>query len=236
MADAQGTGTGGSFAGKSKRSTGLIIGLVVAIVVALVAAGFAVYYRQQVNDWETAAQDAVTQLEAAGLEIQSATAQTVSEYESQVADLSAQVEDLEKQAEISSSANAETEQQLADTQAELEATQAELADVEAQLLDAQAQLAKVGELVLEDGTYTGPVLAAKDTPYRVILFDAAGLWRVAQVADDATISSGGQSLTLAQFGKLLQSTDPADINLVNGDYKVTVKEGVVVSMRKSTGA
>ncbi len=69
----------------------------------------------------------------------------------------------------------------------------------------------------------------------MILFDAAGLWRVAQVADDATITSGGKDLTLAKLGKLLQSTDPDDIKLVNGNYKVKVKGGVATSIRKSSG-
>jgi hypothetical protein len=140
------------------------------------------------------------------------------------------------------------ERQLSDTQAELDttnadlaaskekqrSTQAELETTQAALLDAQAQLSKVGELVLEDGVYQGPVLAAKVTPYRVILFDSTGAWRVAEVAEDATITSGGKSLTLCQFAKLLQSTDPADIKLVNGFYKVTVKDGVVVTLKKST--
>ena len=157
-------------------------------------------------------------------------------------------QDLERQ--ISS-----LERQLSDTQAELESTQAELdtanADLatskedqkstqaalestQAALLDAQAQLAQVGELVLKDGVYQGPVLAAKVTPYRVILFDSTGAWRVAEVAGDAEITSGGKTLTLSQFAKLLQSTDPADIKLVNGFYKVKVANGVVVTLKKAT--
>jgi hypothetical protein len=140
------------------------------------------------------------------------------------------------------------ERQLADSQAELESTQAELAtsqekqkstqaaldSTQAALLDAQAQLANVGELVLKDGVYQGPVLAAKVTPYRVILFDSTGAWRIAEVAGDAKITSGGKTLTLSQFAKLLQSTDPADIKLVNGFYKVKVQNGVVVTLQKST--
>ena len=140
------------------------------------------------------------------------------------------------------------ERQLADSQAELQSTQAELATskdkqkstqaeleaTQAALLDAQAQLANVGELVLKDGVYQGPVLAAKVTPYRVILFDSTGAWRIAEVAGDAKITSGGKTLTLSQFAKLLQSTDPADIKLVNGFYKVKVQNGVVVTLQKST--
>jgi hypothetical protein len=127
---------------------------------------------------------------------------------------------------------ADLESQLVDTEAELESTRAELETTQAELLDAQAQLAKVGELVLTDATYTGQVLAAKASPYRIILFDAAGLWRVAEVAIDATMTSGGQGLTLEQLGKLLRSTNPDDINLVNGNYQVIVKGGVVTSLRK----
>jgi len=74
----------------------------------------------------------------------------------------------------------------------------------------------------------------KVTPYRVILFDSTGAWRIAQVADDARITSGGRTLTLGQFAKLLQSNDPADINLVNGFYRVTVRQGLVTTLRKST--
>ena len=156
------------------------------------------------------------------------------ELERQITSLERQLSETQAQlhstqAELDS-ANAD----LAKAQEEQKATQTELETSQAALLDAQAQLAKVGELRLEDGVYQGPVLAAKVTPYRVILFDSTGAWRIAEVATDATITSGGKTLTLSQFAKLLQSTDPADIKLVNGFYKVTVKEGVVTTLKKST--
>ncbi len=150
-------------------------------------------------------------------------------------------QELERQISSLQRQLSDTQAQLASTQAELttsqekqKSTQAELETTQAQLLDAQGQLAKVGELRLKDGVYQGPVLAAKVTPYRVILFDSTGAWRVAEVATDATITSGGKTLTLSQFAKLLQSTDPADIKLVNGFYKVTVKKGVVTTLKKAT--
>ena len=97
-----------------------------------------------------------------------------------------------------------------------------------------AHAERASDLLWELPLYQGPVLAAKVTPYRVILFDSTGAWRIAEVATDATITSGGKTLTLSQFAKLLQSTDPADIDLVNGFYKVTVKKGVVTTLKKST--
>ncbi len=151
----------------------------------------------------------------------------ITSLERQLSDSQAQLHST--QAELDS-ANAD----LAKAQEKQKSTQTELETTQAALLDAQAQLAKVGELRLKDGVYQGPVLAAKVTPYRVILFDSTGAWRIAEVATDATITSGGKTLTLSQFAKLLQSTDPADINLVNGFYKVTVKKGVVTTLKKST--
>ena len=151
----------------------------------------------------------------------------ITSLERQLSDSQAQLEST--QAELDS-ANAD----LATAQEKQKSTQTELEATQAALLDAQAQLANVGELRLKDGVYQGPVLAAKVTPYRVILFDSTGAWRIAEVAADATITSGGKTLTLSQFAKLLQSTDPADINLVNGFYKVTVKKGVVTTLKKST--
>lgn len=170
------------------------------------------------------------------------------EYEQQISDLETQLSQTEAQLESSQAELDSTQAELETTQAELDstsadlaasqrrrrATQAELETAQAELLDAQAQLARAGELVLKDGTYNGPVLAAKVTPYRVILFDSTGAWRIAQVADDARITSGGRTLTLGQFAKLLQSNDPADINLVNGFYRVTVRQGLVTTLRKST--
>jgi len=180
---------------------------------------------------------------------------SIEEYEQQISDLETQLSQTEAQLESSQAELDSTQAELDSTQAELEttqpeldstsadlaasqrrrrATQAELETTQADLLDAQAQLARAGELVLKDGTYNGPVLAAKVTPYRVILFDSTGAWRIAQVADDARITSGGRTLTLGQFAKPLQSNDPADINLVNGFYRVTVRQGLVTTLRKST--
>jgi len=170
----------------------------------------------------------------------SETDQQVADLEQQVADLEQQVSTLEDELAQTQSAldeaessNAELQQQFADSQSELAATQEELGTTQAELLDAQAQLAKVGEVVLTDGTYIGPVLGAKASPYRVVVFNAAGLFRVGQVASDVTITAGGSDYTLSQFGKLLSSTDPDDAKLANGNYQVIVKKGLVTSIRKS---
>jgi hypothetical protein len=163
-----------------------------------------------------------------------------SDADAQIAELEQQVSDLEAELDATSSAleeaedaNVDLQQQVTDTQAELAATQDELGSTQAQLADAQAQLAAVGELVLEDGTYVGQVLGAKQNPYQAIIFDAGGLFRVAQVADGATITAGGDDLTLSQFGRLLSSTDPDDAKLANGNYQVIVRDGLVTSIRKS---
>ncbi len=168
------------------------------------------------------------------------TDQQIADLEQQVSDLEAQLEQSQSALEASQSANDDLEQQvsdaqtsLSDTQDQLASTQQELSTTQAELLDAQAQLAKVGEVVLEDGTYVGQVLGAKASPYRVIVFNAAGLFRVAQVDPDVTITAGGSDYTLSQFGKLLSSTDPDDVKLANGNYQVIVKQGVVTSIRKS---
>jgi len=170
----------------------------------------------------------------------SETDQQVAELEQQVADLEDELEQSQSALDTSESANAELEQQLTDAQAGLSDTQDQLASVQeelgitqAELLDAQAQLAKVGEVVLTDGTYVGQVLGAKASPYRVIVFNAAGLFRVAQVASDVKITAGGSDYTLSQFGKLLSSTDPDKAKLANGNYQVIVKKGIVTSIRKS---
>ena len=164
----------------------------------------------------------------------------VAELEQQVADLEAQLEQTEDALAESQDANADLREQVADletqlseTAAELASTQEELGSTQAELLDAQTQLAQVGELVLEDGTYVGQVLAAKASPSRVLLFDAGGLYRAAQVSEDPTITAGGNDYTLTQFGKLLSSTDLDDAKLANGNYKVIVKSGLVTSIRKS---
>jgi hypothetical protein len=161
------------------------------------------------------------------------TDEQVAELEQQVADLEAELEQTQGQLEDSEAANDGLEEQLTQTRADLSSTQDELASTQAQLLDAQAQLAQVGELVLEDGTYIGQVLGAKTNPYRVILFDAAGLFRAAQVSQDVTITSGGSDYSLSEFGRLLASTDPDDAKLANGNYQVIVKDGLVTSIKKS---
>ncbi|MGH2637139.1 MAG: hypothetical protein ACRDHU_13480 [Actinomycetota bacterium] len=74
---------------------------------------------------------------------------------------------------------------------------------------------------------------AKTNPNDVIVFDAGGLFRAAQVASDGTITAGGDDDTLSRFGKLLSSTDPGDAKLANGNDKVIVKNGLVTSIRKS---
>jgi regulator of replication initiation timing len=164
----------------------------------------------------------------------------IAELEQQVADLEADLEQTQAALDESEGANADLQEQLADvrseladTQEALAATEEELGTTQAELLDAQAQLAKVGEVRLEDGTYVGQVLGAKASPYRVIIFDAAGLYRVAQVSKEVTITAGGDDLTLSQFGKLLSSADPDDAKLANGNYQVIVRNGLVTSIRKS---
>ena len=47
------------------------------------------------------------------------------------------------------------------------------------------------------------------------------------------ITVGGQSLTLAEFSSLLQSTDPADVELANGTYSVRVANGLVRGISKA---
>ena len=52
-------------------------------------------------------------------------------------------------------------------------------------------------------------------------------------SSDVTITSGGKTLSLKEFGKLLSSTDPNDVKLANGNYQVVVKDGKVTSIKKS---
>jgi multidrug efflux pump subunit AcrA (membrane-fusion protein) len=164
----------------------------------------------------------------------------VAELEQQVSDLEAQLDQTEAALAESQDANADLRGELSDTQAtlaetqdELSATELDLGTTQAQLLDAEAQLAQVGELVLANGTDVGQVLGAKTSPYRVIVFDAAGLFRVAQVSQGVKITAGGDDFTLTQFGKLLSSTDPDDAKFANGNYQVIVKKGLATSIRKS---
>ena len=159
--------------------------------------------------------------------------QQIADLERQVSNLEAELEQANAALDDSQLANADLTKELTDTQDQLAATEKELGTTQAELLDAQAHLAKVGELVLADGTYVGQVLGAKANPYRVVVFDAGGLFRVAQVSSDPTITAGRSDYTLSQFGKLLSSTDPDDAKLANGNYQVIVKKGLVTSIRKS---
>jgi hypothetical protein len=175
------------------------------------------------------------------------TDQQIAELEQQVAETQAALDEAEAQnAELQTgldSAEAEletTQTELETTQAELEttgdelaSTERKLADTEAELLDAQLQLSRVGELILADGTYIGPILGAKTSPYRIIVFNAAGNFRAAQVATTATITSGGRERTLSELARLLASTDPDQVELANGNYQVIVRQGLVTSIRKS---
>jgi uncharacterized phage infection (PIP) family protein YhgE len=175
-----------------------------------------------------------TDQQIADLEQQLADTQAaLDESESQSADLQAELTSTQTELADTQTQLASTQKQLKSTKAQLSDTQEELGTTQAELLDAQAQLAKVGEVFLKDGTYVGQVLGAKASPYRVIVFNAAGLFRVAQVSSDVTITAGGGSYTLSQFGKLLSSTDPDDAQLANGNYQVIVKKGIVTSIRKS---
>jgi hypothetical protein len=225
---------------KGRRINAWMIVAIVAIVLALLASYFAFMYKQQVDDWGAAASETTAVLKAAGVHLQTTVESGVAGYEQQIADLSSALEQAQVQAGASASAQAETEQQLADTQAELESTTAklgstaqELEATQAELDDANAKLEQVGELVLPDGTYIGPVLGARTEPIPAIIFQDGTAWRVAEVASDATISSGGRPLTLEEFSALLQSTDGVDIDLVNGNYRVKVEGGLVTSMQKS---
>jgi len=157
----------------------------------------------------------------------------IAELEQQVSDLEAQLEETQGQLEDSEAANDGLEEQLTETRAQLSDTEAQMAQAQAELLDAQTQLAQVGELKLEDGTYVGQVLGAHASPNRVLIFDAAGLFRVAQIAQDVTITSGGQNLSLSEFGRLLSSTDPNDAKLTNGNYQIKIQGGLVYSIKKS---
>ena len=197
---------------------------IVAVVIALIAGYLAFSYKQQVDDWQTAADETVAKLQAAGVELKSTVESGVTGYEQQIADLTGALEAAETQGGISSAQLQEAQQQLADTQAELESTkgdldesQQELAATQAELDDANAKLEQLGELVLPNGTYVGPVLGARVDPIPTIIFQDGTAWRVAEVAPDVAITAGGQSLTLEEFSALLQSTDPPDVELANGD-------------------
>lgn len=157
----------------------------------------------------------------------------VAELEQQVTELQQELDQTQQELEIQQGMSADLQSQLDDTQSQLSDTQAQLADTQAQLTDAQTQLAQVGELKLEDGNYVGQVLGAHSSPNRVLIFDAAGLFRVAQVGQDVTITSGGQNLSLSEFGRLLASTNPNDAKLANGNYQIKIQGGQVFSIKKS---
>jgi septal ring factor EnvC (AmiA/AmiB activator) len=208
-----------------------------AIVLALIAGYFAFSYMQQVEDWEAAAEDTVAKLEAAGVELRSTIESGVAGYEEQISDLTAALEQSQTEAGTSSAQLEEAEQQAADAQADLEATQQELEAVtneleqtQAALDDANAKLAQVGELVLPDGSYVGPVLAARTEPFPAIIFQDDTAWRVAEVAPDVQITVGEQTLALVDFSALLQSSEPDTAELANGDYEVVVEKGLVQSI------
>jgi len=191
----------------------------------------------KVDDWEAAAAETVAVLQAAGIELKSTVESGVAGYEEQVSDLSGSLEQSQTQAGISAAELEETDQQLAATQAELEttqqdlaATQSELEATQAALDDSNAQLQQLGELVLPNGTYLGPVLGARTEPFPAIIFQEGRAWRVAEVSSDVTITAGGQSLTLEAFSDLLQSTEPAAAELANGTFEVVVEQGLVTSI------
>jgi hypothetical protein len=236
----QEAGTAEEAPSKPGRVNAWMIVAIVAIVLALIAGYLALTYKQQVDDWEAAASETLATLQAAGIELQSTIESGVAGYEQQISDLSTALEQAQTQAGISEADLAQVQQDLADTQAELESTQQDLADTQAELDatqagldDANAKLEQVGELVLTDGTYVGPVLGARIEPIPAIIFQDDTAWRVAEVAPDATITAGGQTLTLEEFSALLLSTDPAAITLANANYEVKVKDGLATSIRES---
>lgn len=204
---------------------------IVAIVLALIAGYLAFTYKGQVDDWEVAASETVAVLQEAGIELQSTVESGVTGYEGQISELSSELEQSQTEAGISAAELEAAEQALADTQAEVETTQQELETTQAELDDANATLEQLGELVLADGTYVGPVLSARTEPFPAILFQDGTAWRIAEVGPDATITAGGQTLTLEEFSALLQSTDPEAVTLANGNYQVKVKGGLVTSIK-----
>jgi len=242
-------GTAPPEAGAPKHEKKVDVWMVIAIaaiVIALIAAYGAFMYKGQVDDWEAAANETVAKLEAAGIELQSTLESGVAGYEQQISDLSGALEESQTQAGISAGQLEETQQQLedtsaqlADSQQQLEATQSELDDAnqelaqtQAALDDANAKLEQLGELVLPNGTYVGPVLGARVEPFPAIIFQDGTAWRVAEVSPDVTITAGGQDLTLEDFSALLQSSDPADTEVANADYQVRVAKGLVTSIEE----
>lgn len=204
--------------GTRKRTRIVLLALVAALALLLSACGTTNdEYEQQIADLQAELDQANAELEA--------TQGQLEDTQAQLDDQTATLEETQAQLQA-------TNDRLARTRNDLSAVNDELAATEAELLDAQAQLAQVGEVVLQDGTYVGPILGAKTDP-RVIVFNASGNFRVAQVATDAQITSGGRERTLQQLGRLLASTDPAQAELANGNYRVVVRNGLVASIRKS---
>jgi hypothetical protein len=199
-----------------------------AIVIALITGYLAWSYKQQVDEWQSAADETVAKLESAGIELKSAVESGVDGYEQQISDLTQALEEAETQGGIAAGQLQETEQELADTQQQL-------ADTQAALDDANAKLEQVGQLVLSNGTYVGLVLAARVDPFPAIVFQDGTVWRVAQVAPDVAITAGSQSLTLDQLSALLQSTNPDTVALANGEWNVQVAKGQVTTIQ-SVGA
>jgi len=203
---------------RTRRGVVLVAALVAALALLLSACGTTDdEYEQQIADLEAELDQTNTDLEA--------TQGQLEDTQAQLDEQTATLEETEAQLQA-------TNEELAATEDDLAATNEELAATEAELLDAQTQLAQVGEIVLRDGTYVGPILGAKTNP-RVIIFNASGNFRVAQVATDAKITSGGRERTLQQLGRILASTDPAQAELANGNYQVVVRNGLVTSIRKS---
>jgi septal ring factor EnvC (AmiA/AmiB activator) len=218
----------------------LVVVASVAIVLALVAGYFAFTFKSQVSDWESAAAETVSKLESAGIQLQSTVESGVTGYEQEISNLTQQLQHAQTSAGNSQAQLEQTKQQLdaanaqlASTQKKLDETNAELATTQAELDDANAKLEQAGELKLADGTYVGLLLAARTDPVPAVIFQDGTAWRIAEVASDAQISSGGSPLTLDALATLLQSTDPADVHLANGNYKLKVKGGLVVSIQKS---
>lgn len=221
-----------------------MIAAIVAIVIALIAGYLAWSYKQQVDDWQAAADETVAKLEDAGVKLQDTVQSGVDGYEQQIADLTKALQDAETQGGISAAQLEQLQQELANTQAQLESTTAKLqstkgdladaqdglAKTQAELDDANAKLEQLGELVLPNGTYTGPVLAARSDPFPAIVFQDGTAWRVAEVSPDVVVTANGESLTFGGFSSLLQSTDPNDVGLANGDWSVKVAKGLVTKI------
>ena len=221
------TQTQGHTQGEPAKDRSVNVWMLVAIIaigLALIAGYLAYSYKREVDDWEAAAEQTVAELQAAGVELRSTLESGVAGYEEQIADLASAIEDAQIEQGISQSELDAAQQDLADTQAELEQTQAALND-------ANAQLEAVGELVLPNGTYVGPVVDARVDPTRAIIFQEGSVWRVAEVSTEAEITVEGQSVTLDEFAALLESTDPEDAVLANADYQVEVSGGVVTSIQ-----